>query len=144
MLCIFGKILFINVCKVLWLCIELNLLFEQEDWGVGFCMIYDLVYFVLNLNVFVFVIKDDDFVFWELNMIICYFVNCYGGDVLYLVELQVCVWVDQWIDWQGVDLNSLWVGVFFGFVCKLFDYQDLDGIVQLIVGWMKYMYVLNV
>lgn len=33
MLHVLGKIPSINVRKVLWLCTELNLPFEQEDWG---------------------------------------------------------------------------------------------------------------
>jgi glutathione S-transferase len=36
MLQILGKIPSINVRKVLWLCTELDLPFEQEDWGSGF------------------------------------------------------------------------------------------------------------
>ena len=36
MLKILGRDNSINVRKVLWLCDELNLTYEREDWGIGF------------------------------------------------------------------------------------------------------------
>ena len=116
MLHILGKIPSINVRKVLWLCTELNLPFEQEDWGAGFRTTNDPAYLALNPNGLVPVIKDDDFVLWESNTIIRYLANRYGGDALYPAEPQARARVDQWIDWQGADLNRSWVGAFLGLV----------------------------
>jgi glutathione S-transferase len=36
MLEILGKASSINVRKVLWICAELDLRFERQDWGTGF------------------------------------------------------------------------------------------------------------
>ena len=57
MLHILGKIPSINVRKVLWLCTELNLPFEQEDWGAGFRTTHDPAYLALNPNGLVPVIR---------------------------------------------------------------------------------------
>jgi glutathione S-transferase len=143
MLHILGKIPSINVRKVLWLCTELNLPFEQEDWGAGFRTTHDPAYLALNPNALVPVIKDDDFVLWESNTIIRYLANRYGGDALYPAEPQARARVDQWIDWQGADLNRSWVGAFLGLVRKSPDHQNPDGIAQSIAGWTKHMHVLN-
>lgn len=89
------------------------------------------------------VIKDDDFVLWESNTIIRYLANRHGGDALYPAEPQARARVDQWIDWQGSDLNRSWVGAFLGLVRKSPDHQDPDGIAQSIAGWTKHMQVLN-
>ncbi|MBR8374277.1 glutathione S-transferase [Burkholderia cenocepacia] len=143
MLHVLGKIPSINVRKVLWLCTELNLPFEQEDWGAGFRTTHDPAYLALNPNALVPVIKDDDFVLWESNTIIRYLANRYGGDALYPAEPQARARVDQWIDWQGSDLNRSWVGAFLGLVRKSPDHQEPNGIAQSIAGWTTHMRVLN-
>ena len=120
MLHILGKIPSINVRKVLWLCTELNLPFEQEDWGAGFRTTHDPAYLALNPNGLVPVIKDDDFVLWESNTIIRYLANRYGGDALYPAAGARA---GQWIDWQGADLNRSWVGAFLGLVRKSPDHR---------------------
>jgi glutathione S-transferase len=129
MLHILGKIPSINVRKVLW--------------GVGVRTTNDPAYLALNPNGLVPVIKDDDFVLWESNTIIRYLANRYGGDALYPAEPQARARVDQWIDWQGADLNRSWVGAFLGLVRKSPDHQDPAGIAQSIAGWTKHMQVLN-
>ena len=143
MLHVLGKIPSINVRKVLWLCTELNLPFEQEDWGSGFRTTNDPTYLALNPNALVPVIKDDDFVLWESNTIIRYLANRYGGDALYPAEPQARARVDQWIDWQAADLNRSWVGAFLGLVRKSPDHQDPAVIAQSIAGWTKLMTVLT-
>lgn len=75
MLMIYGCDNFINVCKVLWVCIELGIVFEWQDWGIGFKLISELFFVVMNFNVMVLVIDDDGFVLWEFNSILCYFVG---------------------------------------------------------------------
>ncbi|PRF78802.1 glutathione S-transferase [Burkholderia multivorans] len=147
MLHILGKIPSINVRKVLWLCTELNLPFEREDWGAGFRSTDDPAYLALNPNGLVPVIRDGDFVLWESNAILRYLANRYGdryGDApLYPTDPQARARVDQWIDWQGTDLNRSWVGAFLGLVRKSPDHQDPAAIAQSIANWTKHMRVLN-
>ncbi|KUZ78094.1 glutathione S-transferase family protein [Burkholderia ubonensis] len=143
MLHILGKIPSINVRKVLWLCAELDLPFEREDWGAGFRSTDDPAYLALNPHGLVPVIKDDDFVLWESNTIIRYLANRYGGEALYPAEPQARARIDQWIDWQASDLNRSWVFAFQGLVRKSPDHQDPDGIAKSIADWTKHMRVLN-
>ncbi|KVR15442.1 glutathione S-transferase [Burkholderia ubonensis] len=143
MLHILGKIPSINVRKVLWLCAELDLPFEREDWGSGFRSTDDPAYLALNPHGLVPVIKDDGFVLWESNTIIRYLANRYGGEALYPAEPQARARVDQWIDWQASDLNRSWVFAFQGLVRKSPDHQDPDGIAKSIADWTKHMRVLN-
>ncbi|KVL76574.1 glutathione S-transferase family protein [Burkholderia ubonensis] len=143
MLHILGKIPSINVRKVLWLCAELDLPFEREDWGSGFRSTDDPAYLALNPHGLVPVIKDDGFVLWESNTIIRYLANRYGGEALYPAEPQARARVDQWIDWQASDLNRSWVFAFQGLVRKSPDHQDPDGIAKSISDWTKHMRVLN-
>ncbi|KVC46750.1 glutathione S-transferase [Burkholderia ubonensis] len=143
MLHILGKIPSINVRKVLWLCAELDLPFEREDWGAGFRSTDDPAYLALNPHGLVPVIKDDDFVLWESNTIIRYLANRYGGEALYPAEPQARARIDQWIDWQASDLNRSWVFAFQGLVRKSPDHRDPDGIAKSIADWTKHMRVLN-
>ncbi|MCX5542719.1 glutathione S-transferase N-terminal domain-containing protein [Paraburkholderia sp. CNPSo 3076] len=101
MLNIFGKASSINVRKVLWTCVELNLPFEREDWGSGFRSAQTPEFLALNPNALVPVIKDGDFVLWESNTIIRYLASRYGGAQLYPADAFGRARVDQWIDWQA-------------------------------------------
>ena len=51
MLKILGRENSINVRKVLWLCEELNLEYEREDWGRGFRSAQSPEYLQLNQTV---------------------------------------------------------------------------------------------
>ena len=72
MLTILGRANSINVRKVLWLCDELGLAYEREDWGQGFRDPKDPEYLALNPNGLVPVIRDRDFVLWESDAIVRY------------------------------------------------------------------------
>lgn len=69
MLQVLGKSSSINVRKVLWLCEELALPYEQEAWGSGFCATDEPAFLALNPNGLVPVIRDDEFGLWESNTI---------------------------------------------------------------------------
>ena len=62
MLNILGKASSINVRKVLWTCVELDLPFTREDWGSGFRPTTDAAFLALNPNTMVPVLRDGDFV----------------------------------------------------------------------------------
>ena len=111
MLNILGKASSINVRKVLWTCVELDLPFTREDWGSGFRPTTDAAFLALNPNAMVPVLRDGDFVLWESNSIIRYLANQYGGDAanpLYPANARLRARVDQWMDWQATDLNRSW------------------------------------
>lgn len=85
---------------------ELLLDYECIDVGGVFGGVDMLEFKVMNLNGMIFVIEDglNDFgdmcfVLWEFNVIVCYFLVCYGLGNFYLFEFYECVDVDCWMDW---------------------------------------------
>ncbi|HCW47770.1 MAG TPA: glutathione S-transferase, partial [Erwiniaceae bacterium] len=100
MLKILGRASSINVRKVLWLCDELGLTYQREEWGEGFKSTHDARFLALNPNAMIPVIQDDDFILWESNTIIRYLANRYSGEWLYPTPPRERARVDQWIDWQ--------------------------------------------
>ena len=97
MLKILGKASSINVRKVLWTCVELDLPFEREDWGSGFQPTDAPAFLALNPNAMVPVIQDGDFTLWESNSIIRYLANQYGDGALYPAEARLRAgWINGW------------------------------------------------
>ena len=62
MLKILGRASSINVRKVLWLCEELDLDYEREEWGDSNKSLHSPEFMALNPNALIPVLKDDDFV----------------------------------------------------------------------------------
>ncbi|RDK02890.1 glutathione S-transferase family protein [Paraburkholderia lacunae] len=143
MLKILGKASSINVRKVLWTCAELQLPFEQENWGVGFRSTDTPEFLSLNPNGLVPVIKDEDLVLWESNSIIRYLVSRYGGEHLYPADPLARARVDQWMDWQATDLNRSWSYAFLGLVRKSPAHQDRNEISLSCRNWSRHMGILN-
>jgi glutathione S-transferase len=103
MLTILGRANSINVRKVLWLCGELGLEYEREDWGQGFRDVNDPGYLTLNPNGLVPVIRDGDFVLWESDAIVRYLAQREGRGDLYPADLQQRAVVEQWMNWYGTN-----------------------------------------
>jgi glutathione S-transferase len=143
MLQILGKVTSINVRKVLWTCAELQLPFEQEDWGAGFRSTETAEFQALNPNSMVPVIKDDGFVLWESNTIIRYLASRYGGAQLYPAEPQARARVDQWIDWQSAELNRAWSYAFLALVRKSPAHQDAEAIEASSQNWTRHIGIVN-
>jgi glutathione S-transferase len=143
MLKILGKVTSINVRKVLWTCAELNLRFEQEDWGSGFQSTHKPEFLALNPNAMVPVIKDGDFVLWESNSIVRYLASRHGGAHLYPADPQMRARIDQWIDWQAAELNRAWSYAFLALVRKSPDHQDAQAIEASSANWAKHIGILN-
>jgi glutathione S-transferase len=106
MLTIYGRANSINVRKVLWLCDELGLEYEREDWGQGFRDPNDPDYLALNPNGLVPVIRDGDFVLWESDAIVRYLAQKQGRDDLYPADLQKRAVVEQWMNWYGTNFGQ--------------------------------------
>ena len=96
MLKILGKASSINVRKVLWTCVELDLPFEREDWGSGF-QPTDAPASWRSARTMVPVIQDGDFTLWESNSIIRYLASQYGDGALYPAEARLRAgWINGW------------------------------------------------
>lgn len=143
MLQILGKSSSINVRKVLWVCAELEIPFEQEEWGDGFKPTGSPEFLSLNPNAMVPVIKDDDFVLWESNSIIRYLAARHGGTHLYPTDPKSRARIDQWIDWQAADLNKSWSYAFMALVRRSAEHQDAKSLADGCRNWSKQMGILN-
>ncbi|MFA1028913.1 Glutathione S-transferase [Pseudomonas syringae pv. helianthi] len=143
MLRILGKTSSINVRKVLWTCEELQLPFTQEDWGAGFKPTDTVEFMALNPNAMVPVIVDDDFVLWESNSIIRYLATRYDGSDLYPVDSRARARIDQWIDWQGSDLNRSWAYAFMSLVRRSIEHQDPVAVATSCAQWARHMRILD-
>ena len=143
MLKILGKPSSINVRKVLWVCAELGLPFEREDWGSGFRATDTPEFLALNPNGLVPVIRDGDFVLWESNSIIRYLASRYGGELIYPSDPLARARVDQWLDWQATDLNRSWSYAFLGLVRQSAAHQEPNKIDESVASWTKNMRILN-
>jgi len=102
MLKILGRNTSSNVQKVLWVCDELGLPFEREDYGLHFGGNKEPEYLAMNPNGLVPTIDDDGFVLWESNSICRYLAAKHdrpGGAIL-PDSLQDRASAERWMDWQ--------------------------------------------
>ena len=103
-----GRLASINVRKVMWTAAQLDLDLEREDWGPGFRSPKEPEYLALNPNGLIPVLIDGDFVLWESNSICRYLAGKFGATTLLPAEPQARARVEQWMDWQGGELNNSW------------------------------------
>ncbi len=143
MLRILGKRSSINVRKVLWACAELDLPFQQEDWGSGYRDVNSSAFKALNPNAMVPVLLDDDFVLWQSNTILRYLANRYGGGSLYPHEAVARARVDQWLDWQASDLNPAWSYAFMSLVRHSPGHSDPSQTQTSLAAWTRLMSILE-
>ena len=143
MLKILGKPISINVRKVLWLCDELALPCELEPWGAGYRDTNTPEFLALNPNAMVPVIIDGDAVLWESNTICRYLAGKQGRDDLLPREPLARARVEQWMDWQGGDLNNAWRYAFLGLVRKSPAHQDAAAIEASAIAWNRHMRILD-
>jgi glutathione S-transferase len=143
MLKILGKPVSINVRKVLWLCEELALPCEQEAWGAGYRDTHAPEFLALNPNALVPVIVDGDTVLWESNTICRYLAARQGRDDLLPRDALARARVEQWMDWQGGDLNNSWRHAFMGLVRHSPAHQDPGAIEASAASWNRHMAILE-
>jgi glutathione S-transferase len=128
MLKILGYAASINVRKVLWLCEELSIPFEREDWAGGFRSTSEPLFRSLNPVGMVPVIDDDGLVIWESNVILRYLASSRGRVDLFPPEASSRARIEQWMDWQGADFNNSWRVAFQGLVRKNPEFADRAAI----------------
>ncbi len=111
---ILGRNNSFNVRKILWLCDEIGLPFEREDYGRGFQPTNTPKFRELNPAAQVPVIIDDGFVLRESNTIIRYLAAKHGAKELYPDDLETRATVEQWMDWVAYDVTHALRGAFLG------------------------------
>ncbi len=124
MLMIYGYAASINVRKVLWLCEELVLPFDREDWAGGFRSTSEPEFRALNPVGMVPVIDDSGTIVWESNVILRYLAASRGRDDLLPTDPAQRAQVEQWMDWQASDFNNSWRIPFQALVRKNPQMQD--------------------
>ena len=143
MLKILGKPISINVRKVLWLCEELALPYELEPWGTGYRDTDTPEFRALNPNAMVPVIVDGDAVLWESNTICRYLAGKHGRDDLLPRDPLARARVEQWMDWQGGDLNNAWRYAFMSLVRYSPAHQDPQAVEASVAAWNRHMDILE-
>ena len=143
MLKILGKLPSINVRKVLWVCGELDLAYEHEEWGSGSRSTQVPEFLSLNPNGMVPVIIDDGFVLWESNTICRYLAaRCARHDLLPSTPRERAG-VEQWMDWQATEFNNSWRYAFLGLVRHSPEHQDPALLASGIANWNRHMTMLE-
>ncbi len=143
MLKILGQPTSINVRKVLWLCDELDLPCELEAWGAGYRNPDTPEFRALNPNAMVPVLIDADAVLWESNTICRYLANKHGRDDLLPREALARARVEQWMDWQGGDMNNAWRYAFMNLVRQSTAHQDPQAVEASAASWNRHMVILD-
>jgi glutathione S-transferase len=143
MLRILGKPVSINVRKVLWLCEELALPYEFEAWGAGHRDPDVPEFRALNPNALVPVIIDGDAVLWESNTICRYLAGKAGRDDLLPRDPLARARVEQWMDWQGGDLNNSWRYAFMALVRDSPAHRGAGAIAASVDAWNRHMSILE-
>lgn len=118
MLKIHGHPNSINVRKVLWLCAELDLPYEREDWG-GYGQFRSLdepAFRTMNPVGMIPVIEDGEAIVWESNTILRYLASKVGRHDLLPADAACRARIESWMDWQVSDFNGSWRTCFQGLV----------------------------
>jgi len=140
---ILGKSESINVRKVLWVCAEMALPYEQEQWGTGFRSPQTPEFEALNPNALVPVIRDGALILWESNTICRYLAAKYGRSDLLPVDPLGRAVVEQWMDWQATELNTSWRYAFMALVRRSAAHTDPRAIAESTRSWNRHMGILE-
>lgn len=143
MLQILGKSSSLNVRKVLWLCQELELPYELQQWGSGHQPTDTPQFRALNPNALVPVIRDGSFVLWESNAICRYLAAAQGRSDLLPASLQDRAHVEQWMDWQATELNNSWRYAFMSLVRRSPAHSDPQAVAASVTNWNRHMTLLD-
>lgn len=143
MLKIYGRANSINVRKVLWVCDEIGIPFEREDWGRGYRSTEDPAFLKLNPFAVVPVIDDNGFILRESNTITRYLATKHHREDLYPRDTAQRAIVESWMDWAAVDLSLGMRPVFLGLHVKMPGLNDPKIIDAGIAEWTRQMRALD-
>ena len=116
MLRILGRDNSSNVQKVTWLCGELSIPNEREDFGGAFANTQDDYYLALNPNARVPTVIEDDLVLWESNAIVRYLCKKYADGDMAPGSPRAYADADRWMDWQQTTILAPMTVIFWGLV----------------------------
>lgn len=111
---ILGRVNSFNVRKVLWMCDELGLEWEREDWGRGFRSTGDPEFLKVNPIGLVPAVIVDGVALRESNTIVRYLATKYGSDEIYPVDPVARARSEQWMDWANYETSISLRGAFLG------------------------------
>ncbi len=114
MLRILGRANSFNVRKVLWLCDEIGLPFEREDYGRGFRPTSTPEFLKLNPVGQVPCVIDDGLVMRESHAILSYLAAKHRALSLYPEDLAKRQQIEAWMDWIAYDVTHSMRGAFLG------------------------------
>ena len=128
MLRILGRNNSSNVQKVTWLCEELSIPNEREDFGGAYANTKDSYYLSLNPNSRVPTIMEDDFTLWESNAIVRYLCSKHSAGVMAPADPRAHADADRWMDWQQTTVLAPITVIFWGLVRTPEADRDLAAI----------------
>lgn len=137
MLKIYGRANSLNVKKVLWMCGEIGLPFEREDFGRDHRPTSDPAFMKLSIYGVVPVVVDDGFVLRESNTIVRYLASKHARTDLYPGELKARAIAEQWMDYGSVDMGNGMRSVFQGKFLGLAPYDEPKAIASGAADWNK-------
>lgn len=111
---ILGRANSFNVRKVLWLCDELAISYQREDWGRGHRPTNTPEFLALNPAGQVPVVLDGDLVLRESNAILRYLAAKHCAEALYPAAPAARHPVEMWMDWVAYDVTHALRGAFLG------------------------------
>jgi glutathione S-transferase len=114
MLQVLGRANSFNVRKVLWLCDEIGIPYERQDYGRGFRPTNTPEFLKINPMAQVPAVIDGTFVMRESNTIVRYLAAKHGAKGLYPDDLQTRALIEQWMDWVAYDVTHALRGAFLG------------------------------
>jgi glutathione S-transferase len=115
---ILGRANSFNVRKVLWVCDELGIPFEREDWGRGYTPASSPEFLAINPIGLVPAVIDDGVVLRESNAIVRYLATKHGADDIYPRDPVERAHVEQWMDWANYETSISLRGAFLGGMLK--------------------------
>ncbi|MCZ6765271.1 MAG: glutathione S-transferase [Alphaproteobacteria bacterium] len=129
MLQILGRNNSVNVQKVLWTCVELDIGYERTDIGGPFGGNDQPEYLAKNPNGLVPTVEDGDLVIWESNAIVRYLAAKHNDGSGFLpADPGERALAEQWMDWQ---LSAFWpplMPVFIALVRTAPERRDMAAI----------------
>lgn len=139
MLRIYGRANSLNVRKVLWMCEEIGLAYEREDWGRDHRPTSEQPFMDVSIFGVVPVVDDDGFILRESNTIVRYLATKHGRADLYPTEIRARALIEQWMDYGNTDLGSGMRPVFQGKVLGIKPHSLPEVIAWGASDWNKQM-----
>ena len=139
MLKIYGRPNSLNVRKVLWMCEEIGLKYEREDWGRDFRPTSEPSFMDVSIFGVVPVVDDDGFILRESNTIVRYLATKHGRADLYPTDIKARATVEQWMDYGATDMGNGMRPVFQGLVLGIKPHNLPDVIAWGAADWNRQM-----